>query len=77
MLSHDDVLENSDYDSYDENDAQEFEDGGNLLESTNGSGTKRRRLTDTERLKRRERNRVHARNTRERKKAQLDSLQQR
>eukprot|EP01038_Epipyxis_sp_PR26KG_P013968 gene13968-18736_t len=42
------------------------------------SGSKRRRLTDEERIKRcRERNRVHARNTRERKRMQMEQLQSR
>jgi hypothetical protein len=51
--------------------------GANRADST-GSKAKKRKLSGDERLNRcRERNRIHARNTRERKKAQMDQLQQR
>ena len=50
----------------------------NMTMSISGKSNKKRKLTDDEKLNRcRERNRIHARNTRERKKLQMDTLQMR
>ena len=50
----------------------------NMTMSMSGKSNKKRKLTDDEKLNRcRERNRIHARNTRERKKLQMDTLQMR
>mmetsp|Transcript_780 Transcript_780/g.1707 ORF Transcript_780/g.1707 Transcript_780/m.1707 type:complete len:415 (+) Transcript_780:132-1376(+) len=63
------AIGNTVYDT--ENEEEEYDE-----DQTDDPQFKRRKLTEDERLQRcRERNRVHARNTRERKRAQMDLLQ--
>lgn len=72
------VGDGGNYDDYSLNSADEQEILDSFVNNAppRSSKSKKRKLSGDERLNRcRERNRIHARNTRERKKAQMDTLQ--